>query len=142
MTSQFTQLYESLLHRFFTEGVDAVFLRKKNMEATILKKTLNSSQTKAKLKQLSKDLILHLLNGNYKNILSKYFPSLVQYSNKSSDVNFKVKFEKELESNPISADTYKAFLKDIDDIIYELSSRNSGELNSLRYLRTNYLLSY
>lgn len=142
MKLEFNYLCEQILDTLLYEGIDAAFLRSKNAEAAAYKKEPKSPQAKQKFKTLSKDLIIHILNGNYKNILNKYLPSLVPFSNKTSDRDFKIKLDEELASTTMTAETYKSLLKDIDDIIYELSRRNNNELEYLLLLRTNYLLSY
>jgi hypothetical protein len=142
MKFEFNFLCEQILNSLLCEGLDASFLRKKNAEASVYKKSLKTPEAKQKLKSLSKELIIHILNANYKNILSKYFPNLVPISNKMSDSDFKVKLDAELASSTMSAETYNSLLNDIDKIIYELSSRNNNELTYLLYLRTSYLLGY
>lgn len=142
MKLEFNLLYEQVLEKLFCEGINATFLRKKNAEASIYKKISRTPAAKQKLKQLSKDLIVHVLNGNYKNILSKYLPNLIPLSNKMSDQDFKGKLNAELASTEMSSVTYRSLLKEIDDIIYELSRRNNNELEYLLLLRTNYLLGY
>lgn len=142
MKFEFNFLCEQILNSLLSEGLDASFLRKKNAEASVYKKSLKTPEAKQKLKSLSKELIIHILNANYKNILSKYFPNLVPISNKMSDSDFKVKLDAELASSTMSAETYNSLLNDIDKIIYELSSRNNNELTYLLYLRTSYLLGY
>jgi hypothetical protein len=142
MELKFNLIYEQILEKLLCEGIDRSFLRTKNAEAAAYKKELKSPQAKQRFKTLSKDLIIHFLNGNYKNILSKYFPNLVPFSNKTSDHNFKIKLNEELASTMMTAETYKSLLKDIDDIIYELSRRNNNELGYLLLLRANYLLGY
>ena len=73
---KFDILYEQIIKHFLTEGLDATFLRKKHSEAKIISKDTHIAQKKSKLKKLSKELILHILNANYMNILSRYFPNL------------------------------------------------------------------
>jgi hypothetical protein len=142
MKLKFNFLCEQILNRFLCEGLDAAFLRKKNMEASIYKKAPKTPEARQKLKTLSKELIVHVLNANYKNILSKYFPNLVPISNRTPDSNFKIKLNAELASSTMSAETYNALLSDIDRIIHELSGRNNSELTHLMSLRTNYLMGY
>ncbi len=142
MKLEFNFLCEQILAKLLCEGIDAAFLRKKNAEASVYKNAPRTPEAKQKFKSLSKELIVHILNGNFKNILSNYFPNLAPLANKMSDRDFKVKLDAELASTAMSAETYKSLLKDIDDIIYELSRRNSNQLEYLLYLRTNYLLSY
>ena len=142
MKLEFDFLCEEMLGKFLCEGIDAAFLRKKNAEASVYKKVQKTPQAKQKLKSLSKELIVHILNGNYKNILGKYFPNLVSVSNKMSDNDFKAKLDAELSTAAMSATTYRALLSDIDNIIHELSRRNNNELEYLLLLRTNYLLGY
>jgi len=142
MELKFNLICEQILEKLLCEGIDRSFLRTKNAEAAVYKKELKSPQAKQRFKTLSKDLIIHILNGNYKNILSKYLPRLVPFSNKTSDRDFKIKLDEELASTTMTAETYKSLLKDIDDIIYELSRSNNNELGYLLLLRTSYLLSY
>jgi len=142
MKLRYNYLYEQILANIFCEGIELSFLRKKHFEASALKKAPKTAEVKNKLKTLSKALIIHILNNNYKNILEKYFPNLLTVAGKESDNNFKLKLDAELLSNAMTSDTYKSFLKDIDDIIIEFSRRNNHQFQNLATLRTEYLLSY
>lgn len=140
--TQFDLLYEQVLGHFLVEGLDASFLRKKHSEAKVIAKDTNITQKKMKLKQLAKELMIHILNANYKGILTNYFPNLVNIAGKVSDNDFKAHLDRELSTTGMTSEEYDVFLRDIDKIIFELGHRGPTQLDGLLNLRTSFLLRY
>lgn len=142
MIMQYDVLCEQILKTILLEGIDKYFLNKMNNDVGYILKGYKSTERKQKLKERSKDLIVHILNGNYTNILNKYFPNLIKIAGKIPDSEFKGRLDQEFANQNISADQYKQMLKDIDSIIYMLGSRNNQEHKYLMYLRTGYLMGF
>lgn len=142
MISKFEFLYENLIKNFLIEGLQYSKLKEINVQINLIeKKFKNFSDRKNQLKELSKDLILHMVNNNYENILNnKNLSDLKQFSGRMTDENFKTHLIDKL-SNLASID-YNNFWKEIGNKIITLSKKNNGEFENLRKLRPQYLMGF
>lgn len=137
----FIQLYNEFLQIFLTEGLDYSFLTQLNSDVKITDKGIkNIVSKKEKFKLLSKKLILHLVNRNYDNILTKTIPELKKIAGKMSDEEFKEHLTQHLSS--MHSDRYQYFWKNMNNSILKLSTINGGNFEFLKKLRPEYIMSF
>jgi hypothetical protein len=137
----FNQLYNEFLQIFLTEGLDYSFLTQLNTDVKNYDSSIkNFVVKKEKFKPLSKKLILHLVNGNYENIITKTLPELKKIAGRMSDEEFKEHLTQHLSS--LSSDRYQNFWKVVNNSILKLSSINRGDFDFLKKLRPEYIMSF
>lgn len=149
---KFDFLVESILETLIEEGVDAGFLRGLNQNVKIVSKAPETYINKKKdLRGLWKKLTYHLLNNNYKSpsapkenpgLLERNFPNIKKPRLHITDAEFGKLFEQEMLTNPLSKDAYDNFMKDLDSVIWEISSRSHQQLEFLNKLRSVYMISH
>jgi hypothetical protein len=142
MNLNFESLFEHYMDMFFlTENLQYSVLKRINSNViAILKRESNLNRQKIFLKPLSKDLILHITNGNFENITDDFLPNLKDVKYKKNDLEFKHFLEKELSN--LSLNNYKNFWKKISMLIVKISNRNNSEFEYLKKLRPEYIMSY
>ena len=142
MDLKFDSLYENYINMFLiVEGLQYSTLKRINSNVIAVLKTHRIlKQAKPILKPLSKDLILHITNGNFENITDNFLPNLKVIHGKKSDLEFKSDLENELSN--LDSSNYKAFWKKISELIVKISNRNNSEFEYLKNLRPEYIMSY
>lgn len=142
MISNFELLYENLINFFLIEGLQYSKLKELNTQVSLIEKKFKKiSERKNQLKELSKVLILHIVNNNYENILNnEKLSDLKQFAGKMTDENFKNHLSDKL-SNLTSVD-YNTFWENIGNKIFTISKKNNNEFENLRKLRPQYLMGF
>jgi hypothetical protein len=142
MISNFELLYENLINFFLIEGLQYSKLKELNTQVSLIEKKFKKiSERKNQLKELSKNLILHIANNNYENILNnEKLSDLKQFAGRMTDENFKNHLSDKLST--LTSIDYNNFWQNIGNKIITISKKNNNEFENLRKLRPQYLMGF
>lgn len=137
----FTNLCNLILEDLMLEALQTSDLSKINSELEVVKNKFrgDKGEFKKQLKYFKKKFISKIVKENYNSLLTTYFPQLVKHKSTTDDAFYNLLFKHPDMWTDLTPETFKDFVRKIEDGIEYFSKRNNAEFDNLRFLSHNYI---